>query len=337
MMTSSRTDQPVVVFSMFGGLAPHLLGESLGRLRAIADIPDADPLERFDDERADTLLGSVNVLLTGWLSPELTDEVLARAPNLELIAHAAGTVKGHVTPAVWARGIRVSSAAAANAVPVAEYTLAAILFANKQVFAASERYRKRRDEMLLPLTAGNRHKTVGIIGASRVGRLVIELLRPFELGVVVSDPTLSATDAAAFGVELVTLDELLERSDIVSLHAPALPSTENMIARSELARMRDGATLINTARGSLIEHVALMDELKTRRINAVLDVTMPEPLSADSPLFDMPNVFLTPHIAGAAGTEIPRLAALAVDEIERWSRGEPLQHEVFAEDWEHIA
>jgi phosphoglycerate dehydrogenase-like enzyme len=337
-MTSATADRrPFVVLAMFGGLAPHLLGESFDRLQTIAEVPDLEPLERFDDDRADDLLGKADVLLTGWLCPPVTDAVLDRAPNLRLIAHAAGTVKEHVTPAVWKRGVRVSSAAAANAVPVAEFTLAAILFANKRVFRFHERYLARREEMLLPLDAGNRAKTVGLVGASRVGRLVIELLRPFDLQVVVADPLLPSDEADALGVELVTLDELLERSDIVSLHVPAVPSTEKLIGRDELARMADGATLINTARGSVVDHDALSVELERRRLNAVLDVTDPEPLPADSPLFDLSNVFLTPHIAGAAGTEIPRLAALAVDEIERWTRDMPLEHEVRAEDWDRIA
>jgi len=336
-MTSATDHRPTVVLAMFGGLAPHLLGESLERLTSMADLPDERPLERFDDERADDLLGEADVLLTGWMCSPITDDVLERAPRLALIAHAAGTVKDHVTPSVWQRGVRVSSAAAANAVPVAEYTLAAILFANKQVFTAHQRYRAKRRDMLLPLTAGNRHKTVGLVGASRVGRLVIELLRPFDLDVLVSDPLLSSAEADALDVGLVSLEALLERSDIVSLHVPSVPSTERLIGRDELARMRDDATLVNTARGIVVDQDALIVELESGRISAVLDVTHPEPLPADSRLFDLPNVFLTPHIAGAAGTEIPRLAELALDEIERWSRGEPLQHEVYPDDWDHIA
>ena len=337
MTPTDTANRPVVVLAMFSGLASALLGETMPRLRSVADVADLEPLEHFDDPRADALLARADVLLTGWLCPPITDEVLERAPHLGLVAHAAGTVKDHVPPAVWARGVRVTSAAAANAVPVAEYTLAAILFSNKHVFTAREKYHRRREEMLLPLSAGNRSKTVGIVGASRVGRLVIDLLRPFELDVVVYDPTLTPGAARELGAELVELDELLERSDVVSLHVPAVPSTTNMIAGPELACLRDGATLINTARGAVVDHDALAAELRTRRINAVLDVTLPEPLPADSPLFDMPNVFLTPHIAGATGAEIPRLAELAVDEIERWARGEPLQHEVLADHLDRIA
>ncbi len=329
--------RPVVVLAMFGALAPHLLGESIERLDSIAVVADREPLERFDEDRADGLLARADVLLTGWACPPVTAEVLDRAPGLRLIAHAAGTVKEHLTPAVWDRGIRVSSAAAANVVPVAEYCLAAILFSNKQVFLARNRYHDRRAEMLLPVAAGNRHKTIGIVGASRVGRHLLALLRPFDFELLVADPLLDEDGAKSLGAELVALDDLLARAHVVSLNVPAVPSTELMIGARELALMRDGATIVNTARGSVIDHDALFAELSSRRLHAVLDVTTPEPLPADSPLFDLPNVFLTPHIAGAAGTELPRLADLAIDEIQRWARGEPLRHEVHVEDWDRIA
>ncbi len=336
-MNDSPADKPVVVLAMLGALAPHLMQESRARLASVATVADDRPLERFDDERARDLLPRADVLLTGWGCPPITAAALEQAPRLRLVAHAAGTVKDHITPAVWARDIKVSSAAAANAIPVAEYTLAVILLANKDAFAAHRRYVRKRHDLLLPLTAGNRHKTVGVVGASRVGRLVIEMLRPFDLTVIVYDPTLDADAAAALGVERADLLELMARSDVVTLHAPALPATERMIGAAELAAMRDGATLVNTARGRVVDHDALLNALRDRRINAVLDVTDPEPLPADSELFELPNVFLTPHIAGAAGTEIPRLAELAVDEITRWARGEPLAHEVRPEQWDLIA
>jgi phosphoglycerate dehydrogenase-like enzyme len=326
-----------VVFAMLDGLAPLLLSESRDRLDRVATVADETAIFAFDDAHADALLPKAEVLLTGWGCPPLTSEVLDRAPSLRLVAHAAGTVKIHITPAVFERGILVSSAAAANAVPVAEFALAAVLFANKDVFHMHERFRRERKALFSPLDAGNRDKVVGLVGGSRVGRKLIELLEPFDLEVLVYDPYLDAAGANALGVELVGLDELLARSDVVSLHAPPLFETVHMIGPDELARMRDGTTLVNTARGSLVEPVALESELVSGRLSAVLDVTDPEPLPADSPLYDLPNVFLTPHVSGAAGTEMARLAELAVDEIERWSRGEPLQHEVRAEDWDRIA
>jgi phosphoglycerate dehydrogenase-like enzyme len=236
--------------------------------------------------------------------------------------------------------VRVSSAAAANAIPVAEFTLAAILLAGKRAFRLQRRYRELRALRLwwseVP-PIGNHGKVVGIVGASRIGRLVLERLRPFDFELLVHDPYLAPGEAEALGAEPAELDALLRRSDVVSLHAPSLPETEHLLDRRRLALLRDGAVLVNTARGALVDPAALADELVAGRLDAVLDTTDPEILPPDSPLYDLPNVFLTPHIAGAMGTETRRLAALALDEIERLARGEPLAHEVRLEDLPRIA
>ncbi|MFC7101469.1 NAD(P)-dependent oxidoreductase [Nonomuraea rubra] len=172
-----------------------------------------------------------------------------------------------------------------------------------------------------------------MIGASKIGRRVIELLRPFELDVLVADPYL--TDD--LGVPHVGLDELFERCDVVSVHAPELPETHHLVSSARLARMRDGATLINTARGSLVDQDALVAELASGRLYAVIDVTEPDPLPADSPLYDLPNVLLTPHIAGSLGGELARIADLAVDELDRYARGLPFAHGVAAEELATLA
>jgi phosphoglycerate dehydrogenase-like enzyme len=159
---------------------------------------------------------------------------------------------------------------------------------------------------------------------------VIELLRPFDLNVLVHDPYLSGSDAATLGVINLPLDEVIRQTDVLSLHAPALDSTRHMIDARRLAMLRDGGTLINTARGSLIDQEALTRELVSGRISAVIDVTDPEVLPSTSLLYDLPNVFLTPHIAGAVGRERERLGEMAVSEVERFLKGEPLVHQVAA-------
>jgi phosphoglycerate dehydrogenase-like enzyme len=314
--------------------------ESLERLRVLCDVPDPEPLERLDDARAAQLLGRCSILLTGWGCPSLDEAVLERTPGLRAVVHAAGTVKNLVTPACFERGVRVSSAAAANALPVAEYTLAAILFAGKRVFSLQRRYAEVRDFRLWPAEfpgLGNLGKRVGLVGASRVGRRVLELLGPFDYQVLLHDPTLSDADVRALGAEPVELDDLLRRSDIVSLHAPSLPQTRHMLDARRLALLRDGAVLINTARGALVDGTALERELVSGRLEAVIDTTEPELLPEDSPLYELPNVFLTPHVAGAMGAETRRMADLAIGEIERLVRGEPLEHEIRAEDMGRIA
>ncbi|MFF2194180.1 hydroxyacid dehydrogenase [Streptomyces sp. NPDC058157] len=306
--------------------AAVLRGPALAELVRVADV---DPgLLLTDFTRPGSLLGArlarAEVLFTGWGCPALDAEALRRMPRLRAVVHAAGSVKGHLTEACWERGLLVSSAAAANALPVAEYTLAAILWCNKRVLEAARAYRTARgpvDPLHRYPEAGNYQRTVGLVGASRTGRRVLELLRPFDLRVLVHDPYADPAELASLGGEACGLDELLRRSDVVSLHAPELPRTRGLLDASRLALMPDGATLINTARGSLVDTAALTRELVTRRLYAVLDHTEPEVLPAGSPLYDLPNVLLTPHVAGSLGGELERLAMAAVEELERYARG----------------
>ncbi len=133
------------------------------------------------------------------------------------------------------------------------------------------------------------------------------------------------------------LDDLFTWSDVVSLHAPALPNTRHLVDVARLARMHDGAWLVNTARGSLVDTDALTRECEAGRLHALIDTPDPEPLPADSPLYDLPNVVLTPHVAGSLGNEIARMGDLAVAEVRRFLSGQPLEHEVREEDLERIA
>lgn len=316
--------RPRTVLAMSEEVARRILREPV-RTR-LTRLADTDPdLVVTDFAQAD--LTETEVLYTSWGCPPVTAEVLARAPRLRAIVHAAGSVKGHVTEEVWRRGIAVSSAASANAEPVAEYTLAAILFANKRVIDIARAYRRdrRTDDWDARYPGfGNYRRTVGIVGASRIGRRVIELLRPFALEVLVSDPYLGEELEAT----RVELDELVARSDVVSLHAPDLPETRHLMDAARLALMRDGATLINTARAALVDQEALTAELVTGRLYAVLDHTEPEFLPPGSPLYDLRNVLVTPHVAGSLGGELARMADLALDELARFARGLPFEHGV---------
>lgn len=294
----------------------------------LARLAQVDPAHVVSSFATDGELSDVEVLLTGWGCPPVDEAALDRMPKLRAILHTGGTVKHHVTGAVWDRGIAVSSGVEDNAIPVAEYTLAAILFAQKRVLATSQAYRAERSGQ--PWAAaypwmGNYRRTVGIIGASRIGRRVIELLRPFDVDVLLFDPYVSADEAARLGVRSVELEELFKASDTVSLHAPDLAETKGMVSRELLASMRDGAVFINTARGALVDGAALTEELVSGRLDAVIDVTEPEVLPEDSPLYDLPNVLLTPHIAGSVGDELARLIDHALDELERVAAGEPLE------------
>ncbi|MEA5455228.1 hydroxyacid dehydrogenase [Sinomonas sp. JGH33] len=304
------------------------------RLEAVADC-DYDLVIQDFDAVPQSVLESTEVLLTGWSCPRIDEAALERMPALGLIAHAAGSVKGHVDDACWGRGIVVTNAVLANAVPVAEFSLAQILLAGKSTLGAVVLYRERQEKIDRELEfpdAGNYDKTVGIVGASTIGRLVLDRLRSFDLEVVLFDPTIGPGEAQRLGARKVGLAELMQASDVVSLHAPVLPSTIGMVGRNELAAMRTGSTLINTARGALVDHTALREELISGRLNAFLDVTEPEPLPQGDPLYGLPNVLLTPHIAGSMGTELHRMTDFALTEIERFAAGLEPRYQVRRED-----
>ncbi|WP_233712148.1 hydroxyacid dehydrogenase [Kribbella turkmenica] len=308
------------------------------RLDAVATVLPVGPGTTFlDDPRIAAALPDVDVLLTGWGCPRIGPEVLDAAPKLQAILHAAGSVKAIVAPEAFDRGIQVSSAAHANALPVAEFTVAAVVLAGKRAFRLAAQYRTERTKADPHGMPGSYGSTVGLLGASRIGRMVAERLRGFDLHVLISDPYLTSAEAAELGAELVGNDELFSRSDIVSVHAPLLPETVGLVNARLLGLLRDGSVLINTARGKIIDAVALERECVSGRIDAVLDVTDPEPLPADSPLLDLPNVFVTPHVAGAVGNEIARLGELAVGELERLTTGQPLRHAINATDLGRLA
>jgi phosphoglycerate dehydrogenase-like enzyme len=331
---------PQAVFAMDPVHLPRLFPpRALRRVEQLVRIDTQLVVRDLADPAAEAALSGAEVLITGWGCPALGAEALAAAPGLRAVLHAAGSVRQLIGDALWERGVVVSSAAAANALPVAEYTLAVILLAGKDAFGIRERFRAGHAHLSPAETAhlGNVGRRVGVIGASRVGRRVLELLRPFDLRVSLYDPYVSEAEAAALGVELLPLDDLLCNSDIVSLHAPDIPATQRMLDRARLALIPDGGVLVNTSRGALVDSVALTDELVSGRIGAVLDVTEPEPLPAESPLYRLPNVFLTPHIAGSLGNELERLGGTVAEELERYAAGLPLAHQVLRADLARVA
>lgn len=313
--------------------------DHLDTLMRISNLVSPEPFREFED--ISPYLPQIEVLVTSWGCPPIDEAFIGQAPRLKLIAHLAGSVKGFIDDAIFRRGILVVNAVAANAVPVAEYTLAAILFANKQVFRLNQFYLEHKENRA-PWSkeapnVGNYNKTVGIIGASHVGQLVIEHLQNFDARVLLYDPYTTPLEARHAGAHKVGLTELLSQSNVVSVHAPLLQDTRGMIGARELALMSDGATLINTARGAIVDQSALEAELVSGRLSAILDTTEPEVLPPHNPLYKLPNVFLTPHIAGSLGDETQRLTDYIVAELERYGKGMALRHQVKREHLARLA
>jgi phosphoglycerate dehydrogenase-like enzyme len=262
-----------------------------------------------------------------------------RSP-LRMVAHTAGSVKALVTPEILKRGLIVLSANTALAEAVAEFTFASFFAMRRQILQAALILKTRR-EVHRPYPAMHElnGSTIGIIGASAVGQRVIHLLQPWDVTILLYDPYCSPVQALGMGAhELVELDDLLKRSDIISLHAPVTPTTLGMLGKREFALMKNGALFVNTARGKLIDHSALLSELQSGRLEALLDVTDPEePLPADSPFYQLDNCVILPHIAGHSWETRERQAAYCIEDILRFLKKQPLQHAVDWQRWDQIA
>ncbi len=275
------------------------------------------------------ILHDAEVLLSGWGGPYMDEAFLAAAPNLKLVLYGAGSIRKLVTDAFWERDIRIASAAAANALPVAEFTLAQILFSLKRGWyyvLEGQRQGRRIERGPMPGAYGS---TVGLISLGLIGRRVAELLQPFDLHLIAYDPFVEPSVAAALGAKLVNLDTVFTQADVVSLHTPWLDETVGMIRGEHFAHMKPDSTFINTARGAVVRESEMIAVLRERPdLYALLDVTYPEPPAADSPLYSLPNVVLTPHIAGSLDAECYRMGHYMVDELRRYVNDEPLLYTI---------
>ena len=278
-----------------------------------------------------TRMSNAAIIITGWGTLPLSAAMLDAAPNLRLVCHSAGSVKHLLNPTFLERSIRVCSAAQALAIGVAEFAFGLMLVSMKGLWQFNGLIRQRQwnrkthlDWVCEPYGA-----TVGIIGASLVGREMIRLCRTLELAaILVYDPYLPEDEALALGATKVDLDELMRRSDVVSLHTPAVEETRHIIHAGNLCLLKDKALFVNTARGMCVDEQALIAELESGRIMACLDVTDPEPPDPSHPFYTLPNCILTPHIAGAIKQNTYRQGRLVADQIEAFLSSRPLPGEV---------
>ncbi len=311
-------------------LSPHAYGLLYKDLAdETAELVDVyAPPQTTDSVAKDpAVLRPMEILLTGWGGPKMDAAFLAAAPNLKAVFYAAGSIRPVVTDAFWDRNIPIASAWVANGVPVAEYTLAQVLWLLRKGwhFALQIREQKAwpREKAVIPGSYGT---TVGIVSLGVIGRRVCQLLKSFELKVIAYDPFVKADAARELGVELVGLDDLFRRADVVSLHTPWLKETEGMITGAHFRMMKKDASFINTARGAVVRENEMIEALRQRPdIWAVLDVTYPEPPAAGSPLYTLPNVIMTPHIAGPMNAECARNGRYMLADLRRFLAGQPME------------
>jgi phosphoglycerate dehydrogenase-like enzyme len=277
------------------------------------------------------LLTEVDMVFSGWGGPTFDADFLSAAQNLKMVFYGAGSIRGYVTELFWKRGIRITSAYAANAVPVVEYTLAQIILCLKRAYQQVAIYRQEKRWVRLPVP-GAYQSTVGIISLGMIGQMLARKLQDYDLKVIAYDPFMDPQQALNLNVQMVSLEEVFQLSDVVTLHTPWLLETEGMITGDHLKMMRPQTAFINTARGAVVKEKEMIEVLQKRPdIFAVIDVTHPEPPEYDSPLYYLPNVFLTPHIAGSMDRECERMGQIMVDELDRYLNGLPLLYEISEE------
>lgn len=275
-------------------------------------------------------------IFSTWGMPVFTEEEIKNAlPSLKAVFYAAGSVQAFARPFLNA-GVQIFSARAANAVPVAEYTVAQIILANKGFFSACRQLHTNGDHALAHAISlshpGNYGATVGIIGCGMIGGMVVRRLQEYKLRVIVFDAFLSEEKIKSLGAEKVSLEELFRQADVVSNHLANLPATVGMLTGEHFASMKPYAVFLNTGRGASVKEKEMTDVLAKRSdLTAVLDVTDPEPPQADSPLHTLLNVFLTPHISGSQMAECARMGAYMADAFLAFEKGEESPHRITLE------
>jgi len=282
----------------------------------------ADP-ERFSDTES---------IFSTWGMPSFTEEEIKTCfPRLRCVFYAAGTVQGFARPFLNC-GVKVFSAWAANAVPVAEYTVSQIILAGKDFFCQSRLLAEKRHKDAAERRGahiGNYGKRVGLIGCGMIGSMVAEMLKRYDLEVLAFDPFMSEEKSLRLNVTSCSLEELFSSCSVVSNHLANNPQTRSMLTYKHFSSMPPYATFLNTGRGAQVVEADLVRALSERPdITAVLDVTDPEPSPLDHPFYTLPNCFLTPHIAGSLGGEVVRMAEYMVDEYECHRAGKPCRYEV---------
>ena len=302
--------------------------DALNRLKKLGEVIINETGRPFaEEELINNLLGA-EICISHWGCPKFTKNVLDNAPELKLIAHAAGSVADIVSDEVYKRGIKVISANEVMAEYVAEGTLTYMLASLRQIPTHAyqmksgggwERNIKEADTLY--------NKKIGFIGLGSVGRNLLKLLEPFNAKIKLYDPYVDLKKINKHNnVETDSLENVIKWADIISVHTSLTEETYHMIDKNLLRLIKNDALFINTARGAVVDEAALIVELKTKRFNAVLDVFEREPLPADSELRTLDNVILMPHMAASAAKAI--MTHAIIDEIEEYIEGRPLKREI---------
>lgn len=276
----------------------------------------------YTDEELRDALADVDVVFTGWGQYNFSEEVLSKANKLKMIAHTGGSVAPVLSDAVIKRNLTVICGNKLYAESVAEGTLCYILAALRNIVRiVNETERDGWTSGYLP-NKGLKHKTIGIVGFGMIAENLARILQAFDVKIKIYSGYLSKEKAAEYNAEIATLDEIFETCDIISVHSALNDKNYHLIGKKHFEKMKDGALIVNTARGAVMVEEELAEELKTGRINAILDVYEVEPLPKDSPLRGLPNAILVPHRGGPT-TDVRAMVTMALcEDIKKFMLGD---------------
>ncbi len=299
--------------------------ESKKVLENIVNVVWNEKNEQLTEEEACSLLKGCEIAVSSWRTAKPTKLVLDSCPTIKLWEHAAGTVKGFFTDDIKGRDLIIASCAPAIGKTVAEMALGELIIGLRRIIPNSQQNEtisgaKPDNKLYLSVS------TIGVIGASRVGRYLLKLLQPFNVRILLYDPYITKEQARELGaIKVDTLMELCEQSDAVTMHTPNTKATFHMMGEEQFKAMKDDAVFINTSRGACVDEAALIAELKKGRLFAFLDVSDPEPADLNSPIRTLPNIIYTSHLAGGPSIHIGNQV---VSDIQAYLKGQKLEMQV---------
>ncbi|MFD2115569.1 hydroxyacid dehydrogenase [Paenibacillus yanchengensis] len=312
--------------------------ESRKQLEAMAQVKWNETDQHLSELEAAELLKDCQVAVSSWRTAPPTRYILENCPSLKLWQHAAGSVKRFFTtdikPLMEQNNLQIASCAPAIGKTVAEMVLGELIIGLRRIIPNAQtnqtEFRQPQPNKLY-LAAS----TIGVIGASQVGRQVLQLLRPFGANILIYDPFLSAEAATELGATKVDdLMELCKRCDAITMHTPMTVSTRHMMGKAQFQAMRDDTVFINSSRGDCIDEQALIQELEKGRLFAFLDVSSPEPAEMNNPIRNLSNCIYTSHLAGG---ESYHIGNQAVEDIRAFIQGDKPKMIVTWDMLEHLA
>ncbi len=301
------------------------------KLKGFGNVEWNNTESQFSTQELSEKIKDIDVCITGWGTKSFDDDVLKNANKLRLIAHTGGSAGNIGTDSVYNRGIKVLTGNSIYAESVAEGVLAYILSSLRDI----PLYNKTMHEGGWP-SAGFYNKgifdcTIGLVSFGMTAKYLANMLKPFRVKIKVNSRYLTEEAKQQYEVEYASIEEIFSTCEIISIHSPQTPSTYHMIGKELLEMIPDGALLVNTARGSVIDEAALAEELMKKRFKAALDVYEVEPLPADSKLRGLDNVLLMPHMGGPTVDRRKFVTLSLIEDIKRFIKGEPLQLEISKE------